>query len=211
MSQSNPLVGTREQAFFGASLAERRPRIAKWHRRGTAPPAASDRADRLREHRLARGAGGAGLDPDQQVRRRLSGQALLWRLRVRRRGRDPGDRPRQAAVRLRLRQRPALLRQPGQPGRVQRADQAGRPDPRHEPRRRRPPHARRQRQPVRQMVQGAFTTACAARTAASISTKSRKVATEAKPKIIIAGGSAYSRTIDFAGFRADRRLKSAPS
>jgi glycine hydroxymethyltransferase len=28
-----------------------------------------------------------------------------------------------------------------------------------------------------------------------------KVAAEAKPKIIIAGGSAYSRTIDFAGFR----------
>ena len=51
-------------------------------------PAGPDRADRLGEHRLARGAGGAGLGADQQVRRGLSGQALLRRLRGGRRGRD---------------------------------------------------------------------------------------------------------------------------
>ena len=56
------------------------------------------------------GAGGAGLGPHQQIRRRLSGPALLWRLRVCRRGRRTGDRPGQALVQLRLRQCPAPFR-----------------------------------------------------------------------------------------------------
>ena len=49
------------------------------------------------------------------------GQALLRRLPVRRHRRAARHRPRQEAVRLRLRQRAAELGQPGQPGRVQRA------------------------------------------------------------------------------------------
>ena len=44
------------------------------------------------------------------------GSALLRRLRVRRHRRGAGDRPREEAVRLRLRQRPAALRRAGQPG-----------------------------------------------------------------------------------------------
>ena len=56
----------------------------------------------------------------QQVRRRLSRQALLRRLRVHRHGREPGPRPRQEAVRRRARQRAAALRLAGQPGRVRR-------------------------------------------------------------------------------------------
>ena len=52
----------------------------------------------------------AGHRPHQQVRRGLSGQALLRRLRVRRRGREARHRPRQAALRRRARQRPAPLR-----------------------------------------------------------------------------------------------------
>jgi hypothetical protein len=63
-------------------------------------PAARDRADRFGEHRLAGGAGSAGLGPDQQICRGLSGPPLLWRLRVRRHRRESRHRARQAAVRL---------------------------------------------------------------------------------------------------------------
>ena len=85
--------------FFTARLAEADPRSP---RRSAASSAASarDRADRLGEHRLRGGARGAGLGADQQVRRGLSGQALLRRLRVRRHRRDAGDRAGEEAVRL---------------------------------------------------------------------------------------------------------------
>src|SRR3546814_2124599 len=52
------------------------------------------RSDRVGKLRQPAGDGGPGQPADQQVRRRLSGQALLRRLRVRRRGRAAGDRPR---------------------------------------------------------------------------------------------------------------------
>ena len=52
------------------------------------PPGRPHRADRLRELREPRGARGAGLGAHQQVRRGLSRQALLRRLRVRRHRRD---------------------------------------------------------------------------------------------------------------------------
>ncbi len=45
---------------------------------------------------------GPGLGAHQQVRRRLPGQALLRRVRIRRRRRAAGDRPREEAVRRRL-------------------------------------------------------------------------------------------------------------
>ena len=48
------------------------------------------RADRVGEFRQPRGARGARLGAHQQVRRGAAGQALLRRLRVRRRGREPG-------------------------------------------------------------------------------------------------------------------------
>ncbi len=44
--------------------------------------------------------------------------------------------------------------------------------------------------------------ACAAKTSASTWTRSRRLAKEHKPKLIIAGGSAYPRIIDFRAFRA---------
>ena len=56
----------------------------------------------------------------QQVRRRLSRQALLRRLRVHRHRGEPGPRPRQEAVRRRVRQRAAAFRLAGQPGRLRR-------------------------------------------------------------------------------------------
>ncbi len=51
------------------------------------------------------------------------------------------------------------------------------------------------------MVQRRSPTACAATTTASTWTRSRKLAQEHKPKLIIAGGSAYPRIIDFKRFR----------
>ena len=43
--------------------------------------------------------------------------------------------------------------------------------------------------------------ACAATTTASTSTRCAKLAQEHRPKVIIAGGSAYPRVIDFRRFR----------
>ena len=57
------------------------------------------------------GHGGRRIGPDQQVRRRLSRQALLRRLRVRRHGGEPGPGSRQGPVRRRPRQRPAPFRE----------------------------------------------------------------------------------------------------
>jgi lactate dehydrogenase-like 2-hydroxyacid dehydrogenase len=84
--------------------------------KGTRPPARRDRADRVREHRLRRRDGGAGLGDDQQVRRRLSGPALLWRLRICRHRREPRHRRAPRLFDCGVRQRPAQFRQPGQPG-----------------------------------------------------------------------------------------------
>ena len=51
------------------------------------------------------------------------------------------------------------------------------------------------------MVQGRSTTPCAARTRSSTWTTVARRAEEVKPKLIIAGGSAYSRAWDFKRFR----------
>ena len=99
-------------------------------------------ADRLGELRQPCRARSRRLGAHQQVRRGLSRQALLRRLRVRRRRRAAGDRAREAAVRRRARQRAAALRRPGQHGRLHDAAEAGRHGPRHEPGPRRPPDAR---------------------------------------------------------------------
>src|SRR5438270_826680 len=98
------------------------------------------------------GARGAGLGAHQQVRGRLSRQALLWRLRVRGRGRAARDRPGEEALRRRLCQRAAALRLPGERRGLPRAGAARGSDPRHEPRPRRTPDARRQGQLLREAV-----------------------------------------------------------
>ena len=83
-----------------------------------------------------------GIGLHEQIRRRVSRQALLRRLRVRGRGRDAGHRARESAVRRRARQRAAALGRAGEHGRLHRRAQARRHDPGHEPRARRPPDAR---------------------------------------------------------------------
>ena len=85
---------------------------------------------------------GGRIGADEQVRGGLPGQALLRRLRVRRRRGIAGDRAGEGAVRRRARQRAAALGRAGEHGGVLHPAQAGRHRPRHEPRARRPPHAR---------------------------------------------------------------------
>ena len=95
------------------SIAEVDPGPLGGDARRAPPPARQDRADRQRELRVGRGHGGPGLLADQQVRRGPAGQALLRRLRVRRRRRAarPGARARPLPGR-RARQRPAALAAP---------------------------------------------------------------------------------------------------
>ena len=79
---------------------------------------------------------------------------------------------------------------------------AGRYDPRHVAGGRRPSDARRAAEYVRQMVQGGRPTACAPRTRRIDFDEVERQAEAHRPKLIIAGGSAYPRIIDFARFRA---------
>ncbi|CAA9238599.1 MAG: Serine hydroxymethyltransferase, partial [uncultured Acetobacteraceae bacterium] len=130
-----------------------RPGHRRLHRPRAGPATRRDRADRVREHRVPRRAGGAGLRADEQVRRGLPRPALLRRLRIRGRGRNACDRARQDAVRLRLRQRAAALRRSGEPSRVPGAAPAGRRLHGPRPRGRRAPDPRLARQPVGQVVQ----------------------------------------------------------
>ncbi|KAF1858378.1 hypothetical protein Lal_00014885 [Lupinus albus] len=121
---------------------QRRPGTVGCHPEGKHPPAGPHRADRIRELHVAGRDAGPGLAADQQVRRRLSGQALLRRLRIRRHRRAAGHRPREATVRRRSRERPAELRFAGEPGRVLRHAETGRHHHGHVAGRRRPPDPR---------------------------------------------------------------------
>ena len=85
---------------------------------GAGPPVDHPAADRLGELHLAGRAGRLGLGADQQVRRGLSGPALLRRQPGHRRGRGPGPGPGHGAVRGRARQRAAARRRQRQPGRL---------------------------------------------------------------------------------------------
>ena len=131
----------------------------------------------------------------------LAGQALLRRLPVRRHRRDAGDRAREEAVRRRLRQCAAAFRRVRQRRGVLRADAAGRHLPRPEPRRRRPSHPRLAGQRVRQMVQGGALRRAPRRPPHRHGRGRAGSPQEHKPKLIVAGGSAYPRIIDFRAFR----------
>ena len=168
------------------------------------PPARRDRADRLGEHRQPRGARGAGLGADQQIRRGLSGQALLRRLPVRRHRRDAGDRAGHQAVRLPLRQRAAALRRQANQAAFMALMQPGDTFMGLNLAGRRPPDPRLAGQHVGQVVQGR---------AYGVRRDDHRIdmdeveqlAREHKPKVIVAGGSAYPRIIDFRALPRDRR------
>ena len=111
-------------------------------------PAANAGDDRLGELRSPGRPRVPGLGLDQQVRRGLSGQALLRRLRARQRGGGAGDPPRQGALRRRPRQRPAPRGRAGQHRRLPRAAPARGHHPRPRAGPRRPPHPRDEDQRV---------------------------------------------------------------
>ena len=112
-------------------------------RAGISPPGRSHRAHRFGKLREPARAARARLGAHQQIRRRLSRQALLRRLRVRRHRRAACDRPREDALRRGLRERAAALGRAGEPGGLLRDAASRRYAARHGPGRRRPSHARR--------------------------------------------------------------------
>ena len=77
----------------------------------------------------------------------------------------------------------------------------GRHGARHGARGRRPPHPRRAAQLLGQVVQGDAATACAASDHRIDFDQLRDLARQHRPRLIIAGGSAYPPIIDFAAFR----------
>ena len=83
---------TRTAGFFTDGLAAADPEVFDATQGELKRQQRPDRADRVGEHRLQGGAGGAGLGADQQVRRGLSGPALLRRLR------STSTRPRPLAI-----------------------------------------------------------------------------------------------------------------
>ena len=124
-----------------APARRRRSRGRRGDRSRARAPAADAGDDRVGELRARGDPRVPGQRADEQVRRGLSGQALLRRLRARRRDRAARDRPRQGAVRGRARERAAARGRAGQRVRLPRAAAAGRHD--HGPRAaaRRAPHA----------------------------------------------------------------------
>ena len=100
-----------------AGLAEVDPEIAGAARPGARAPAQPDRADRVRELHVAVRPRGGRLDvPTNKYAEGYPGQALLRRLRGRRRDRDARDRAREGALRRRPRERPAARRRAGEHG-----------------------------------------------------------------------------------------------
>ncbi len=136
---------------FRAPARRSRPRGRGGDRPRDRAPAADAGDDRVGELRARGDPRVPGQRADEQVRRGLSRQALLRRLRAHRRDRAAGDRPREGAVRRRARERAAARGRAGQRVRLSRAAAAGRhdhgpraaarraPQPRHEAQRLGPP------------------------------------------------------------------------
>ena len=154
----------------------RRARRGRSRRRGAAPRGAraaarADRADRLRELHVALDPRGGRLGADEQVRRGVSRQALLRRLRGRRPDRAARDRPGEEPLRSRARERPAPRGRAGEHGRLLRADGAGRHRALAPARPRRPSHARPQGQLLGPPLPRSSTTASRARPTWSTTTR----------------------------------------
>ncbi len=111
-------------------------------------------------------------------------------------------RARETAVRSRLRERAAPFRCAGEPGGVLRGAAARRHDPRHVVAAWRPPHARLAGQHQRQVVQGRRVRAAIPETELIDYAAVERLAHEHRPRLIIAGASAYSRVIDWKRFKA---------
>ena len=156
------------------------------------------------------GAGGARLRAHQQIRRGLSGPALLRRAGVHRRGRAPGTRARLRAVPRRARQRAAAVGLADEPGGVLRLLPARRHHPGDGPVARRPPDARRAgvahgaRLPLRPLPHPTPTSAGGIDFDAV-----RRLARETRPKIVLCGYTSYPRDYDYAAFKRRSPTRSA--
>ena len=120
----------------------------------------------------------------------------------RRRGRGPRARSRVRAVRRRARERAAALGRQREHGRVHGAARAGRQGDGHAPRPGRPPHPRFAGQLQRPHVRLRRVRRRRRRPRCSTTTRSATSPCASGRGMIIAGATAYSRTIDFAAFRA---------
>ena len=103
-------------------------------------------------------------------------------------------------LRRRARQRPAPLRGPGQYGRLLRHARAGRRGAGPRPGPRRAPDPRHEAEHLGQALPFLSATACGATRTASISTRWPPWPSEHKPKLIVAGASAYPREIPHGKF-----------
>ena len=194
--------------LFTASLADTDPEIAEVVRLRAWPPARRDRTDRVGEHRQPRRARGAGLGADQQVRRRacragattaaasMSTSPRTWRSTG---SRSCSARASPTCSRIPARQANAAafmaLMQPG--------------DTLHgaQSRRRRASHATARRSTCRASGSRWCPMACAATTTASTWTRCASSREEHKPKVIVAGGSAYPRDHRLPRLPRDRRQR----
>ena len=195
----------RGSAMFHRShtLAQADPERLGRHRRREPAAGRPHRADRVGELRQPGGAGGAGHAAHQQVRRGLSRQALLRRLRVRRRRRAARDRPREEAVRRRA--TPTCSRTPAR--RPTRRCSSPRSSPATRSSGMSLPHGGHltHGSPVNMSAASGSTsspTASIRETELIDYDAAERLAHEHKPKLIIAGASAYSRVIDWKRFRA---------
>ena len=174
--------------FFTRGLEAADPEVLQRHPGRAEPPARQDRTDRVGEHRLQGGAGSPGLGPDQQICRGLSGQALLRRLRICRRDRDtwPSSGPRSCSARPSPTSSPIPAPTPTRRCSMRCCSRAT------------PSWAWIWRRaaisptaiPPTIPANGSSRcpTRCAATTSASTWTRSRALAREHKPKLILAGG-----------------------
>ena len=125
-------------------------------------------------------------------------------MRVRRRHRAARDRSREGAVRRRPRERAAARRARRRTWPCSARSSSRRPDDKvlgHGPRPRRAPHARLAGERVGQVVQRSSATRSTARPSSSTMDRVRDLAREHRPKIVLAGFTAYPRVIDCAAFR----------
>ena len=134
----------------------------------------------------------------------LPGQALLRRLPARRHDRAARDRAGEAALRRRARQRPAALGGHGEPGRLLRGARDRRHRPGDGPGPGRPPDARDEAELLGPLVSDDRLRRRPEDRADRLSTASPQLAREHKPKLILAGASAYPRIIDFDRIGRDR-------
>ncbi len=115
-----------------------------------------------------------------------------------------GDRPRQGDLRRRARQRPAALRRVGQPGGLLLLPGDRRPRPGDGPRPGGPPDARHEAQLLGPLVPDGRLRRRPQDRADRRATTWPSLAREHRPKLILAGASAYPRTIDVRPDRRDR-------